>query len=698
VDQTDPPEGSTCVRGAVVVWTGPGGPRCIGGPARGHFGIHGILNSAKYQRHVDGLRAVAVLCVVFYHLGHRWFRGGYVGVDVFFVISGFLITRLILDEIYDTSSFSFKRFYIRRMRRLFPALSATLVVSLGLAIALFSPEQFQRFGRSLAAAALSVSNVLFWTESGYFDVDSHLKPLLHTWSLGVEEQFYLFWPAFLWLVTRSTKRSWHPYVLASVGLGSLLLNQIWVGGKFDVAYVSSIFFLTPFRMFELCMGAMALYAAPVFVSRRWLYELGMAAGLILIGYSVFAYSDRLVFPYYYALVPCVGAFLVILSGHSRFFGRVLTNPVAVGIGLISYSMYLVHWPTLIFYEHYKFHKHYNFEQLRGAEDIGVFVLTILLAMLMYFFVEKPFRRNAPTRSSFAPQRVFVLSSLGTMAAIGLIGFQIATSAGWVWRNPRALTATEIADGKQRRFNLSLAGCNITVLNDSTVCRMERPVQILVFGDSHEPDGYNAFSALYGKDPAVNLISFGAFNGCDLQFGASGPFSTVEGCRARLAQLTDVAFVSSLKGLVFSQNKPFHETAGDIWRVIRHLKSINKELPIVVLGGFINLRRDCTELYSEFHTFNACKDPQFVVFTAFKEREAPLIDEARGIEYLYIDKMRLLCRQGTLESCVIEAGGEPAFYDSHHLSLGFSIYIGDLMARAYGDELQLAGFPFPWRSR
>ena len=169
-----------------------------------------MSSAAKYQRHVDGLRAVAVLAVILYHFSHRWFRGGYVGVDVFFVISGYLITRLILDEAYQTGRFDFRRFYVRRMRRLLPALFATLGISLALAIALFSPEQFQRFGRSLVAATLSCSNILFWTESGYFDVDAHMKPLLHTWSLGVEEQFYLFWPAFLWFVASRTDRRRHP--------------------------------------------------------------------------------------------------------------------------------------------------------------------------------------------------------------------------------------------------------------------------------------------------------------------------------------------------------------------------------------------------------------------------------------------------------------------------------------------------------
>jgi Acyltransferase family len=365
--------------------------------------------------------------------------------------------------------------------------------------------------------------------------------LLHTWSLSVEEQFYVFWPAFLWLVARNTGRRWHPYLFASLGIVSLVLNYVWVTGNFDANYASSLFFLTPFRMFELSMGAMALYAAPIVASRRWLCEIGMAAGLGLIGYTAFAYSDDLVFPYYYALIPCVGAFLVIVSGRSALFGWLLTNRVAVGIGVISYSLYLVHWPALIFYEQYKF------GELNRVEYVAGFGLTIALAALMYFAVEKPFRRNAPTRSNRAPQRTFVLSSLGTMAVLGAIGVHVGTSDGWVWRNPNAMMATEIADGKQRRFNLVQAGCQITGLENRTLCKVERPAQILVFGDSHEVEGYNAMAAIYGGDPAVNLISFGAFNGCDVQFKASVPFSTVDGCSARVALLNDARFVGSLTG-------------------------------------------------------------------------------------------------------------------------------------------------------
>ena len=644
-----------------------------------------MSSAAKYQRHVDGLRAVAVLAVILYHFSHRWFRGGYVGVDVFFVISGYLITRLILDEAYQTGRFDFRRFYVRRMRRLLPALFATLGISLALAIALFSPEQFQRFGRSLVAATLSCSNILFWTESGYFDVDAHMKPLLHTWSLGVEEQFYLFWPAFLWFVASRTDRRRHPYLIAAVGVVSLLLNGIWVRGNFDLNFRSTIFFLTPFRMFELALGGMAMFTASIARSRRWPQEIAMAAGLALIGYATVTYRDDLVFPYYLALVPCFGAFLVIVSGESRLAGRILTNRIAVGIGLISYSMYLVHWPALVFYEHYRF----DDPGRRGY--VGLFVLTVVTAALMHRFVETPFRRQAPSAVHAFPQRRFVVSCLSTALLIAMIGGQIGASSGWVWRDPRALTATAVAEGKKRRFDLFNAGCIMWNMA-SPSCRFDRPSQILFLGDSHEPDGYNAFAEIYGDSPTVNLVAFGSFNDCNVQFDASGPFSKVGVCSARVAILRDPKFVSSLTAVVLSLNRPYHESAEPLWRIINGLRAMNPRIAVAVIGGFLITNRDCSEVYSERHSFAACRDPQFVAFSAFNERAT--YTPPGDPQYVYIDRMRLLCSDGTLQSCTMEADGEPAFYDAHHLSFGFARYVGKRIVSVYGRELRAAGFPDP----
>ncbi len=649
-----------------------------------------MSKTGKYQRHVDGLRAVAVLSVVFYHFGYAAFGGGYIGVDVFFVISGYLITRVILDEIKGAGGFQFKRFYIRRMRRLFPAMLATFSSSLIVAAVLFSPEQFQKFGGSLSAAIFSVSNIFFWTESGYFDVNAHLKPLLHTWSLSVEEQFYLFWPALLWFITLKSNRQLLPLIFIMLGIASLAINYIWVLGNFDVDFSSTIFYLTPFRVFEFTIGALAIFAAPLIASKRLFQELGMSAGLLLIGYSTFAFSDKLIFPYYYALVPCLGAFFVIISKESRFIGQVLTNPVSVGIGLISYSLYLVHWPVLIFYEYY------SFEPITGIEKITLLAVVASLATLMYFFVEKPFRKNAPTRTNPAPQKSFVLASLSVMAVSGLIGIQIGASSGWSWRQPNALTATTVNEGKKRRFEFTSKGCNLTRLDDPTYCDVNKSQQILVIGNSHEPDGYNAFTTVYKNNPAVNLISFGTFNRCDVQFNDSGPFSKINDrdCAQRVALLNDEVFISSLDGLIYSANIPFAKNQRMTWRILRYLKSINTNFQVVVLGGYINTRRECSELYNRFYSFNACKDPRFISYSPFNEQNNSQIKEDNEIDYLYIDKTRLLCSGGGLESCQVEAHGEPAFYDRHHLSLGFASYLGERIADVYGEALIKAGFPAP----
>ena len=388
----------------------------------------------EYQRHIDGLRALAVLSVIFYHFKLPGFSGGFVGVDVFFVISGYLITALILKEAVEEGRFNFQRFYIRRMRRLFPAMAVTFAASFALAILLLSPDRLQAFGRSLSAAVFSVSNILFWSESGYFDDSAHLKPLLHTWSLGVEEQFYLFWPAFLWLALRIVSIRSLGYMLLGVGLASLALNYFWVSGNSDPNYDSSIFYLMPFRMFELVIGALAIFMSKAMTSRRQVHELGMLLGLALIPYAVTSYDDATLFPYYNALAPCIGALLVILCKESRIAGWILKNRAAVGIGLISYSLYLVHWPLLVFYGYYRL------EQLQPWEYGALLIISFLLASLMYHKVEKPLRKNAPSISHPFPQKKFVIAISTAMLTLAAAGMFFHLSGGSPRFNQGALSS------------------------------------------------------------------------------------------------------------------------------------------------------------------------------------------------------------------------------------------------------------------
>ena len=249
---------------------------------------------STYRADIDGLRAVAVLAVLFYHAGFEVVRGGFVGVDIFFVISGFLITRILLTELTKTGRINFVQFYLRRARRILPALFVVLLATTIGAVIISSPTRLQEYGGALTAAVLSVSNILFYFESDYFASDSAFKPLLHTWSLGVEEQFYLLWPVLLLWFGRKTKlRIW---LCGALGVLSLAAAQ-WLLKQ----HTAAVFYLLPFRMVELLLGAgLALHTLRI--ERQgwqeqqqrvpWLNDVLFLLGLALIAYAIFAFKKN----------------------------------------------------------------------------------------------------------------------------------------------------------------------------------------------------------------------------------------------------------------------------------------------------------------------------------------------------------------------------------------------------------------------
>ena len=646
-----------------------------------------------YLRHVDGLRAVAVLSVILYHFSVPYTPGGYAGVDVFFVISGFLITRLIYGEVRETGGFDFARFYIRRMRRLFPALFVTLAATFCFAALVLSPSVFDQFGSSVAAAMASVSNILFWLQSGYFDADSHLKPLLHTWSLSVEEQFYLVCPAFLWLVMGRLRVGRRALIgaLVVVGIISVALNYIWVNGAFDANFRYTIFFLTPFRVFEFVIGGLGIFLLKATSNRIVLQEALMIAGLGAIGYAVTTFSEQLIFPYWYALLPSIGSLMIIVSSQSRIAGRLLTNSAAVGIGLISYSLYLTHWPIISFFTYI------HIEPPSTIQWWLLFVATFAAAVALYYFIETPFRRKAPNRSNRLPQKAFVLGSLGSMFVVMGLGLTVAAQDGWAWRQPEALDARQIQEGRMKRFSLiSRSACSIVQLDDPARCKMDRAWQVLVIGNSHEPDGYNMFDAIYGGNSEVNIISFGSLNNCEPRMEVDHAVSRVAWgqCDKRVSKLADQAFVQSLDAIVLAANQPFAANKQVMWDILAQMQRINPKLALVVIGGYLNTKLDCAELFNRTFSFEICRDPQFVTWTPFGEQTAKGAKkpDQHGLRYLYIDKTKLLCPDGTLASCQVEANGEPFAYDQHHLSFGFAKFVGQRIAEKYGAELEQLKFP------
>jgi peptidoglycan/LPS O-acetylase OafA/YrhL len=349
-----------------------------------------------YREDIDWLRAIAVLAVVAFHFEAPAVFGGFVGVDIFFVISGFLITGIIQSEL-QTGSFSFARFYERRVRRLLPALYAMVALTAIPSFHYLLTSERQEFFRSIAAVVTFTSNFFFWFQTGYFDHAAVEKPLLHTWSLAVEEQFYLALPLFLWGLTRVTRsgRIALPVVLGALALASFALS-IWLM-KLDSS--ANAFFMSPPRAWEFLVGG--LIAIPGFPVLRNALARQIVRGiaLVVIAIPIFSLRQGPGFPGFNALAPCIGAAMFLWSGidvPTRKRSRYSPLNVVKFFGQISYSLYLWHWPLFTFTRFSK-----SSLVLDAADKIELFALTVLISYLSWRFVEQPFRLKslAPTRGA-----------------------------------------------------------------------------------------------------------------------------------------------------------------------------------------------------------------------------------------------------------------------------------------------------------
>lgn len=373
-------------------------------------------SSTTYRADIDGLRAVAVTGVILAHLHSPYFPGGFVGVDIFFVISGYLITRLIVNEI-DNGRFSIASFYERRARRILPALFFMLMCVTIAASIVMLPSTFRVFGASVTSASISMANVYFWYLGGYFTVAMSSRPLLHTWSLGVEEQYYIVFPILLILMRRYSKLSWTALIFPLMLMSLIFsVSQTYVAPR-------AAFYLPLSRFWELALGSLvAVRAIPVINSKALSTALGLT-GISLIAFSFLYLNERMPFPGWIAAVPCIGATLIIYSGSAAATPAsiFLSLPLTRYIGLISYSLYLWHWPLIVLMQSFILQR-----SLDPVETALLLLLLLIISSLSWRYVERPFRIQEEPAKSF-----IVLRTAGvSMAAFATLGLAIVITQGF----------------------------------------------------------------------------------------------------------------------------------------------------------------------------------------------------------------------------------------------------------------------------
>lgn len=645
----------------------------------------------QYRPDIDGLRAIAVLSILLFHLRFSRFAGGFVGVDVFFVISGFLITRLIKKEIDITGKFVFLNFYSRRIRRLFPSLFATLFVTTIVACLLFSPAHLKDFGGSLTSALASFSNFYFWLEADYFDVSARVKPLLHTWSLSVEEQFYFFWPVTFFFFYR-LKNKWIFFTLLFFSaVLSLYLNFIFSDGSVSLINRYSptltdwiadgrttIFFLIPFRIFEFALGASLVWLVYFQFKNRQIYNLLFCLGLAMILYAVVFFNENLLFPSYFALVPCIGTALLIYSGEKSSLSTLLDNRITVGIGLISYSLYLVHWPIVVFWSYMK-------SEITLIDQAAMATLSFILAYLSYRYVECPFRYRRIDLGNIA----WKSSSIIAVSILAVIGLHIKQNNGWPWRVSSPINFENVGDAAD--FHKAYYGGKGYPYYGPV--KKGKPADIVLIGDSHgrhyaegiyrewaRPEGkslYVASGQSFLHLPFFTRTTKGVNWEKIISVRMNIAFSYIDNAASPPLVILSHFWLSQMITADIldegGRRKHVHVGVEDIIIGIRALKKRIGESPLIVIGevpgtGRENLYDILTRPRFPF-LFDQHKLEDYLMTPADKAKiqfNKRLLEASRTTgEFVFLDPYDVLCKDEMCRN--IDENNRLIYSDRHHLS-------------------------------
>ena len=643
----------------------------------------------RYRPEIDGLRALAVLPVIFFHAGLPWLSGGFVGVDIFFVISGYLITTIILADL-SAGTFSFKNFYERRARRILPALVLVMAICIPLAWMLLAPLDMRSFAQSLVATSLFASNILFFKTSGYFESAAEMKPLLHTWSLAVEEQYYLLFPALLYAGWRLSRQHL-PALLALLMLASLALAQ-WA---FDRSPLG-VFYLLPTRVWELLIGACLAYdlaSRHADDSHGRLAGPWSALGLIMILGAVIAFDRNTPAPGLWTLMPTLGAALIIAHAHAdTWVGRWLGSRALVGIGLISYSAYLWHQPLLAFV---------RYASVQPPEPwmlASVGALSLVVAYGSWRWVERPFRsRDQVSRTGFA--------TLVLAASSGIVGFGLAghVTKGFPGRLP--VTDAEVAELVNIADPASHFGFKEVLRNgrchsvpasalETNGCMDIRQRTWLLIGDSYAANLHAGLDAVRSaRHPEVGIVQATDNNGppFDIPGFTDERKTLAEAAAERIAlaqrlqpeKIVITWMIDGINGIGTPE-----ASADALDAMIDRLLAVSPDSSVLVVGPFPKWAHSLQKQMINYHLRTGRRPPTYMrdgLVTRDREWDAYLARRIPRPQVAYVSAIDLLC---TPAGCLTHLEGgltDLVAVDWGHLSRKGSIHLAQrLEARAFAD--------------
>lgn len=613
------------------------------------------------------MRAVAVVLVLLFHFSLiTEITAGFLGVDIFFVISGFLITAIVVGQL-DEGTFTLRNFYVSRIRRLAPSLFLVLVMTMAAGALWLFPSQLIELSKQVLASQFYFANIYYWRTIGYFGLNAHTVFLLHMWSLAVEEQFYLIYPACLMLLHRYMRR----YLLFAILLGlvfSFFLNVMFVSQKPEAT-----FYLLPTRAWELLVGALLSVAAGKWSGRRLFNESFGVLGIILVAVAVTCYRKNVHFPGYYALLPALGAGFLLLAGQNSIVSRGLSSKPLVYIGKISYSLYLVHWPTNVF-------ANLLIRDYSLLWRVAMFVISFLLAAILYHTIEQPFRR---TKVFEGKKRL--LLAYGSVLAATLSAFLIVLWSGGLPSRfpPEVARLASYADDKSPLTECEYLGQSLTKPTDFCHIGVARTMPAwLVYGDSHawaaraafdewlKSDGRSGlFIFLHGCPPLSGIHMVGdkdacfAFNQAIMQFTENHP------------EIPNIVLVSTwrqaIEGLLSasSETLPTREQSMQLFidsfsETLQHLNRLGRR--VYVWEPVPGASADVPYALARAKLAHRSADIEFTLadYLLVNKYFFDAVEANRGAIAGSFSSYRALCSTG---KCAVTCGDAPLYFDTAHIT-------------------------------